>query len=138
MKSLFFLTRVLHKNFGLILFFLFLLLSISILINFFFKRNIFFLKRISKLTVFVAHMQLLIGLLFFFLNLKYFSSSKYIYNSSILYIEHIASNIIGIILITLFNLRLKKNKIISFKLLILFIMIIVIFSRTISLFFNKN
>lgn len=133
--SVFNLLKILHGSFGCVLFLFFFVLFIKVLFDFLIKnKNLLYTKTISQYFIFTTHIQLCIGFLLFIINPKYFYTiTQKIGNTSIVYVDHIASNIIGIILITIFNKKLKKSHIISINLIFILISSIVFFFRVFPL-----
>lgn len=131
MDYIFDLVKTMHRNFGILLMLFILILLIKVLADFYTKNeNLSLTQKISRYVIFTAHIQLFMGLAFLILNPIYFLIiTQKIGNTSVIYIEHIISNIVGITLITIFSKKLKKSKNISSGLLILLIFSILSFSR---------
>jgi len=130
--------KTLHGYFGILSFFLLLILLIKLIIDFTSKtRNLNKVKTISKFTVLSIHIQLLLGIGILILNSGIFDNiSGKIGSTSVSYIEHMASNIIGIIVLTIFNAKLKRTESIKIPLVIMLVVGILLLSRVVPLIIN--
>ncbi|MCB9202220.1 MAG: hypothetical protein H6604_04130 [Flavobacteriales bacterium] len=130
--------KSLHGNFGILAFLLLIVLFLRTLYDFINKNEkLGTVRKISKYTTLTVHIQLILGVVFLIMNSFILENlSGKIAGSSVSYIEHMASNLIAIVLITIFNAKLKRADKITPSLLVILVVSMVLLSRVVPLIMN--
>lgn len=130
--------KTLHGYFGILAVLLLIILFFKTMKDFIDKnQNLVAVRKVSKFTTLTVHIQLLLGILILINNSSFFSSiSTKLGSTSVSFIEHFASNLLAIILITVFNAKLKKAEKVTPALVVLLLISILCLSRVIPLIVN--
>lgn len=129
------LMKTLHGYFGILAILLLIILFLKTMKDFIDKnQNLVSVRKISKFTTLTVHIQLLLGILILINNSSFFSNiSTKLGSTSVSFIEHFASNLIAIVLLTIFNAKIKRTEKITTGLVVLLLISILCLSRVIPL-----
>ena len=132
------LIKTIHGYFGILSVLLLVILFLKTMKDFIDKnQNLVAIKKVSKFTTLTVHIQLLLGIVILINNSSFFSNiSAKLGATSVSFIEHFASNLLAIILITIFNAKIKRAEKISSGLVALLLVAILCLSRVIPLIIN--